>query len=212
MIDLKALHLEAKRKGWVSGRANRFEIEYASIPSGWKKISVRRGDPEITQLRPSRAEDAKPQSLSAIHGMDAQPLHTDGAHLRVPPKVIVLHAEQTSTTPTMLLRYPFQHGLSGSDGLFLVASGEDRFLAIAYSNEAGLRFDPGCMTPQDQRARQLHRTIEEARTEAEAFNWSEPNTFLMIDNTRVLHGRAAVSADDEDRTLTRIAFHTKDAA
>ncbi|WP_280423095.1 TauD/TfdA family dioxygenase [Nocardia carnea] len=128
----------------------------------------------------------------------------------MPPDIVVLHTRYPSATPTMLLRNPL-NGIDGTEGVFLVASGDDRFLATAYAYGKGLRFDPCCMTPQDQRARAIAAAFADAESEAVAHAWSEPNMVLVIDNTQVLHGRAAVAADDAGRVLSRVAFHSKRA-
>ena len=213
-FDIAALAGLARRNGWVVATARRFQIDLLRAPANWRKVPARNGDPAVSTLRPTSTQAAKPRSLSATAGLGAQPLHTDGAHFRVPPDIVLLYAEQPSTTPTMLVRNP----LSGSPrrdataGVFLVNGGDDRFLATAYDYAHGLRFDPGCMTPQDQRAREIAQVVADAESRAEAHTWSEPDCVLVIDNTQVLHGRAAVAAGDENRALTRIAFNTKGAA
>ena len=213
-FDIAALAITARRNGFAVATARPFQIELLRTPPNWRKVPTRKGDPAVSTLRPTSAQTAKPRSLSATTGLGAQPLHTDGAHFRVPPDIVLLYAEQPSTTPTMLLRNPLQDSPrhDGTAGVFLVNGGDDRFLATAYDYGHGLRFDPGCMTPQDQRARGITQAIADAEVRAEAHIWSEPNIVLVIDNTRVLHGRASVATGDEDRALIRIAFNTKGAS
>ncbi|WP_236825533.1 MULTISPECIES: TauD/TfdA family dioxygenase [unclassified Blastococcus] len=98
---------------------------------------------------------------------------------------------------------PQQPGLRA--GLFMVSSGKERFLAAARDAE-GWRYDPGCMSPCDQRAREAVGYFESVAANAYSHHWTEPDQVLVIDNRRALHARAAVSAADGDRALTRVAY------
>lgn len=62
------------------------------------------------------------------------------------------------------------------------------------------------MEPGDARARTAAKYLGSVQ-EATPFQWEEPNTILVIDNRRVLHGRAKVSEGDNDRKLVRKAFY-----
>jgi len=90
------------------------------------------------------------------------------------------------------------------NGVFLVDSGSDRFLATPH--DGGIwRWDLGCMTPCDERA---HGAVEYfAGLEAHALvhEWTEPNLFVLIDNAQTLHARADATGDNE-RQLTRLAY------
>ncbi|WP_156511275.1 TauD/TfdA family dioxygenase [Nocardia nova] len=213
-FDIAALAITARRNGFAVATARPLDIAFLPTPTNWRKLPIRKGDPAVSILRPTSPQAAKPRSLSATTGLGAQPMHTDGAHFRVPPDIVLLYAEHPSTTPTMLLRNPLRDSptYDGTAGVFLVNGGDDRFLATAYDYGHGLRFDSGCMTPQDQRARQIARVIADAEARAEEHIWSQPNAVLIIDNTAVLHGRAAVATGDEDRALVRVAFNTKGAS
>jgi hypothetical protein len=165
-------------------------------------------------LRPVTESAAHPNSLSAVHGLGQQPLHTDGAHLQVPPDVLVFIAERPSATPTQLWRPDAPGRRSGpltmspaalDHGMFLVRNGRDSFYASAQS-ESGYRYDPGCMTPRDARAREVHEYFEQQSSRACVHKWSAAYQVLVVDNRRALHARSAVADGDLDRELTRIAF------
>ena len=217
--ELADLVKSAREFGWASGTMTRIHILYQASQLGWVEVATRKGADTIVELRPTTTEEANPSSLSAVHGLGEQPLHTDGAHLLEPPDVVVLYAEQPNDTPTLLRslslkptslnqpRIASPSGLRG--GLFLVRSGSDRFLASARTDVHGYRYDPGCMTPCDERAREAVRYFEEAQANAHQHEWTEPHQLLVIDNRTALHGRAAVSGSDVDRVLTRIAYRTK---
>lgn len=184
----------------------------------WKEVPVRKGEGAIKELRATPPDAAHPRSLSAIYGEGAQPLHTDGAHLRVPPDVVVLFSEASSTTPTLVWNNRVKLSKSTSlwgplpesvrDGLFVVSGGADKFLAPAHENRTGWRYDPGCMTPADQRAREAMEHIDGLRESSFIHEWTDSDMILMIDNRVSLHARSAILAGDEDRVLKRVAFNT----
>ena len=159
-------------------------------------------------LRPYTADAAPTHSLSALYGLDAQPLHTDGAHFRVPPDVIVLCATEPNNTPTLVWSNTHQgvttwHPEFAQQGIFTVRNGRESFLASAASG-ARLRFDPVCMSPADEYARQTASYL--SGLESIAHEWTQPNMALVIDNRLCLHARAKVAAGDERRQLERLTF------
>jgi hypothetical protein len=185
---------------------------------GWEEVPTRKGEGGVSVLRPTTAEAANPNSLSVTHGMGEQPLHTDGAHLGEPPDIIVLFAEEPNETPTLL--WSFSNKLTNPEhpimrrplhldgGLFLVRSGKSAFLAPARTDTHGFRYDPGCMAPCDERARETVRFFEERQKDVLRHEWTAAGQILVIDNRGALHARAAVSQTDGDRVLTRIAYRT----
>jgi alpha-ketoglutarate-dependent taurine dioxygenase len=96
--------------------------------------------------------------------------------------------------------------------MFLVRNGRDSFYAPALSQQdLRYRYDPGCMTPCDARAREVARYFDEQLGNATAHEWAEAGQLLVIYNRDTLHARSAVAEGDQARELTRIAFHTKAA-
>lgn len=211
--DLLELAKRAATNGWATAYATHLDLRFAATEIGWKSVEIRRGDGGVTKLEPTPPEKAHPASHSALTGTAAQPLHTDGAHLRKPPRWIVLHAETPNATETKLVRLnpplvtsskavSLPTGALG--GLFLVSGGSERFLAGLRTDEGAWRWDPGCMTACDQRAREAVKflTSLEATTE---HTWDEANQILLIDNRRVLHARGDAT-DDPLRRLTRMTY------
>lgn len=90
-------------------------------------------------------------------------------------------------------------------GLFLVSSGSERFLAGLTTDEGGWRWDPGCMTACDQRAREAVAFLSSLEARTAQHTWDEANQVLLIDNRSVLHARGDAS-DDPDRRLTRLTY------
>jgi hypothetical protein len=214
MADLKALAAAAEKQGWAAGSGDVETIRKQAAQLGWMEIASRRGDPTVSVLRPVIPSAAHPRSLSAVYGLGQQPLHTDCAHLQAPPDLLVLISERPTATPTQLWRPdvsgrrggpPYLSAAALAHGMFLVRSGRDSFYAPALSGSC-YRYDPGCMTPCDTRAREVQEYFDQQLSHASAHEWSAGEQVLVVDNRRALHARPAVAQSDLERQLTRIAF------
>lgn len=208
----------AQRDGWIAAADDIEVIRRQAAAYGWDEVPTRHGDPPVSILKPVQPGSAHPRSLSAQYGLGDQPLHTDGAHLASPPDLVVLAASGPSRTPTRLWAYdrvtrgkedPPRAALS--NGMFLVRIGRDSFYAPALAGNRW-RYDPGCMTPCDARARHVGEYLAAQLTRAWTWEWTQAGQVLVIDNRSVLHARAAVAEGDEDRALTRVALRPKAAA
>ena len=207
--------MTARAKGWASASGDVESIRKQAASLGWVEVSPRRGDATVSVLRPETRSEAHPSSLSAVYGLGQQPLHTDGAHMQVPPDLLVFISERPSATPTQLWRpdvpgrrrRPLSTTSALCHGMFLVRNGRDSFYAPALSGSR-YRYDPGCMTPCDARAREVQRYFEQQLSRASAHEWSAAGQVLVVDNRRALHARSAVAEGDLDRELTRIAFRS----
>jgi hypothetical protein len=217
--DLAALAKAAQEEGWATARASSYGVLFAARQLGWEPVENRRGDGGVTALVPKSPEQAHAASHSAKTGLGEQPLHTDGAHQRRPPRWLLLHAAAPNATPTKLCRFGWNPIASdGTEltpgtsvgGLFLVDSGKERFLAPAHTREGGWRWDPGCMTACDQRARETEAFLLSFPHEPFMHEWSEVDQWLLIDNTKTLHARCDAS-EDPDRRLTRLTFGVRPA-
>jgi hypothetical protein len=218
-VDLAELRRQASSQGWAVCRGSFRHLWVQAQLLHWKEVPVRKGEGAVKELRPVSQSQAQPRSLSAVYGTGAQPLHSDGAHLRTPPDVVVMSCELPSTTPTLIWSNSSNRNSgrvpnalmpeSVREGLFVVNSGSDAFLAAAHKSDTGWRFDPGCMTPADQRAREAEEYIAGLRESAFVHEWSEKDTILLVDNRISLHARAAVREGDEGRVIRRVAFNSK---
>jgi hypothetical protein len=101
MDDFVELAEAARVAGWAVGSIQLPALRIRAHDLGWEQVATRRGDSPVSVLRPTAAEEAHPRSLSAIHGLGEQPMHTDGAHLREPPDYLVFHADRPNR-PTLL--------------------------------------------------------------------------------------------------------------
>jgi len=213
MTNLKALSDEARVFGWASGTQDPGLIQEQASELGWQEVAARRGDPFVATLRPTTESQAHPRSLSRQFGLGAQPLHTDGAHMPLPPDFVVLFCKYPSVTTTRLYR-PLFSPSNGSGalspsaarhGMFLVGSGRDSFFSSA-SNGSSYRFDPGCMAACDTRAHQVAFHFANAFDRATQHSWATRDQVLVIDNNATLHARSALAEGDEERELVRILF------
>ena len=213
MTSLESLAALADREGWAEDSGDIKSVRRQASALGWEEVSPRRGDPAVSVLRPVSQLEARPRSLSAKIGLGVQPLHTDGAHLPDPPDILVLISEESSSTPTLLLRPRANRGFSGGlfaaacHGMFLVNGGRDSFFAPALS-EGRYRYDPGCMSPCDARAQSVVDYFGESLKLAHAHDWLSGGRLLIVNNRRTLHARTSLTDGDEHRSLHRIAFRT----
>ena len=209
-LDLANL-AKAARGSWARGAGTVNELRTAAAQQGWTEIPMRSTDAALTALRPESQAGAAPNSLSAIHGLAEQPLHTDGAHLRRPPDWIALVVDQPNSTPTKLWRLPTGSGRVPwnelLNGVFLVSNGPDRFLTTS-GESRGVRYDAACMAPCDQRAKRAANFFLEVEKDAEDHSWHLAGEILLINNRKALHGRRAVTDanDIASRTVHRITF------
>lgn len=206
MTSLIHLATDALANGWAVSSGSIQDVVAEARVLGWRSSPVRRGAPDVATLRPVSVQDAHPRSLSAMVGLDQQPFHTDGAHIRQMPDIVVLAAVGRSETPTLLVDpgIPTEHQLQG---VFKVSDGRTAFYATAADAENRWRYDPGCMTPADDQARIAAQELEGLAALACRHEWSETNMVLVIANRRVLHARAAAT-DPATRKVQRAAFVT----
>lgn len=170
----------------------------------WKPVPIRRGDSALSVLHVVRPENAHQDSLSAMVGDGQQPLHTDGAHHREMPDIVLLAAQEPTSTPTLLCNpgYPTDAQRAGT---FRVGRGREAFYANAVDDVGRWRYDPGCMTPMDDDARRASLDFDELRTRAVRHEWAQPGTVLVIANRRTLHARAS-AVDSHSRRMYRSAL------
>lgn len=207
-INLSDVQRELASDGFAVRAGSLRDVEIASIVQhGWKQ-ATQKGGAGVSTLRPTDRVQAPARTLSAVHGLGAQPLHTDGAHLWRMPDVIVLYAVQPNSTAKVVWKLNHDYPSALLTGVFTVRGNERSFLAHALVNQR-LRFDPVCMSPADQLAKEAKAFLEDARADAHAHSWNSGETLLFIDNRTALHGREAVFdvADAESRVLERATYH-----
>lgn len=196
------------RDGWTSFAGTLEDVIKSAALLGWQPVSLRRGDPLVSELRPVPASAARPNSLSSRTGTGPQPLHTDGAHLLQPPDVVALSSidAHPASTRVFALHPADRRSEDLRHGVFRVSDGRRSFYSFAMQDER-LRFDPFCMSACDGYSRRVVEFFRAAFTASGRHDWSrESPQVLLIDNRRTLHAREAVTREAPPRLLRRIAF------
>lgn len=218
--QLDELISAARKDGWASGICSTKQLEFQTWGRAYTIVAGRapsgRG---FEALRPTDPEHANKRSLSAVFGRGQQPLHTDGAHHALPPDIVILAAAEPTSVPTLLWGASYERLIEIGDdirhGLFAVDDGQASFLAPACNGWPTLggqiRFDPGCMTPVDSRARGVSAHFANALESATRFDWTQQDQVLVIDNRRVLHARAD-SVSDPNRLMYRLMLRVDQEA
>jgi hypothetical protein len=179
----------------------------------------------VDQLSPISAEQAAPRSLSAKYGFGAFPMHTDAAYLHVPPKYLALHyvSDKISKRPTLLwdlelIQLPKDLLFNLQREVWLVNGGRGRFLSSirvegSSTNESYWRFDLECMRPLSDVGAEVAREFEQhmSHVRPTEVHW-QPDLLLILDNWRVIHGRANGDHPEPERVLERILIHKNQEA
>jgi hypothetical protein len=170
----------------------------------------RRNGPIIDILQPTTSDSANPKSLSSKFGLCEFPFHTDTAYWNVPSRYIALRCMDPGVSNVTTRLVP-SSGLNLSDqvlrnlqaGVFHVLNGRNSFYTSVMSDCFNLRFDPGCMSPTSSIAHEGWDALSDSLATAIpiSIDW-EQGRLLVIDNWRVLHGRAALP-EDSGRVLIR---------
>lgn len=179
-------------------------------------VPARPAGPIVQRLTPTPEAAAHPRSLSALHGLDAFPLHTDGAYREVPPRYVVLRCEAPGPAdrPTVLvdsraLELSARVLRAIKRSVWVVRSGSRSFLASVLSDRVDgrhIRWDRGCMEPAHPRFEAAGQALDAAAAALPTVkvHWEEGHG-VVLDNWRLVHGRAAAAADDAgERQLDRV--------
>jgi hypothetical protein len=167
-------------------------------------VPSRPNGPPIDLLIGKPQAYARRRSLSAIHGTQPFPFHTDGAHFRDPPRWLALRYVRSSPSLTQTHLIDFADiVLSGASRSLLttdvwqISNGCGGFLATALStspDHVRLRYDAGCMTPAHERFATSSVILDDALQNAavKTITWKSQGDTLVLDNWRMLHSRGAV--------------------
>ena len=167
------------------------------------------------ELHVTDSKEAKPNTLSSRFGMGMFPFHTDTAFWELPARWVLLRAVSGDLDrPTHLQSFKelFQ-GVSRSlvrRSAWICDTGvAKRYSTISFIHEGseGFRYDPNCMTPANNAARQVDEMIRHQCFDlnGDMIKWI-PDRVAIIDNWAWLHARGASSApaESQSRILQRI--------
>lgn len=213
MITMSAVRADFTKQGWSRQKGTLDDVRRAASLDGLRGAISRSGSNERV-LVPHDESRAPKHSLSAKYGLREQPLHSDGAHLRLPPDVVVLHSAQPTSTSTVVWAPSYEASnslpVAARHGVFTVRGNGDSFLASMRDRD-GLRFDPVVMSPGDAFARETVEYLIQARPRAYVHEWDEPDLLLFIDNRKALHARNE-ALDPITRSLSRLSYRWGDAS
>jgi hypothetical protein len=163
------------------------------------------------RLSPRPRTLARLNSLSSKYGLDELPPHTDGAHHRIPPRVVVLWCLQDDPTETPTYLRRFKPSLLCSDfwdrlkaSIWSVRIRRELHFYRRPVSHDEISWDPGCFV--NDRTERLERDEVDATLRGlphEAVYW-KCGAALIINNRRVLHSRAAVTDTIGNRELFRV--------
>jgi alpha-ketoglutarate-dependent taurine dioxygenase len=169
----------------------------------------------VHQLKPKAKEDAPPNTYSGIYGHNRFPLHTDMAHWRYPPRFLLLRCiAGFNSVPTMLV--DGAQAIEGIEGIFSRALVRPRRpiegslpLLRLYDRQQGdhglLRWDEVFIRPASRAGEIGIERLRERLAKLEPIQIllvNEGDT-LIVDNWRMLHGRAPIPRGCEGRVLER---------
>jgi hypothetical protein len=217
--DMDNLAGRVLRNGWLKSTVTAMGQDIGSAPEHIAKLLgdsiAGRDGQKVEPLTPTKPALANVKSLSAVHGLGSFPMHTDGAHRLRPPRFVVLVCASPGKSPvaTTLVRFgDLQISASEQARLeaapFLVRNGRRSFYSTIYSRSRSfIRYDAGCMVPQDSESEASVKLIAHRASEVgfTLVHWRTEDV-LVIDNWNVLHGRGlGVSDASPDRKLLRVS-------
>lgn len=201
--------------GWASfhlslaGTEGMEEVAMAIAHSLGQPRATRKRGPLIDYLAPTNRCAANPRSLSARYGLSQFPWHTDGAHWSMPPRYLIIGCLEANQQAAETLicegrNFAALNSTTARSSVFRITNSCNSFYATARdTSDRYYRYDPGCMTPVDVGAQDIMRAIDHQEPEdVHTIEWCA-GSFLLLDNWRFLHSRAA-TIESAERKLLRV--------
>jgi L-asparagine oxygenase len=171
----------------------------------------------IHQLRPRRVEEAPLNTYSGNYGLGEFPLHTDLAHWFLPPRYFLLRCVVGfENVPTVLVDgFPLvkQVGTTVLTRALMLprrfVNGKRcllRLFQMADSAASLIRWDEKYIQPATKAGATGTSRFSKVLAEAPRIlaSLSQPGDTIIIDNWRMLHGRAAVPESCLSRNIDRV--------
>jgi hypothetical protein len=206
---------ELNERGWIT-------VDGISSKEDLFELGRMIGTPALTpngeyvkEIRRFLAEQAPPESQSAIYGTGRFPLHSDTVFWTTPIKYVLLRGYGDTRRPTTVLR--FEDLFSQCDDHFMslflksiwrVRAGKTQFYCspIFNSDEAkGWRLDVDLMHPANSSAKQIAPRLRELvnRTDTENLIWNDKTAAIIL-NWSTLHGRGPQPKNEGERIIERL--------
>lgn len=202
--------------------ANGFVLRHGSREADILRIAAMFGTPVaeprdgvvVKPLRPVEMGAAPQNTLSSRYGTGCFPLHTEAAYWREPPDFLIFYCvgHGSGRQDTLLLDGdPLARG-PGSEALrtdpWIISAGMRPFLCTVLrqgpTDRLSIRFDRDCMRPATMTS--VAKSIVESFVESAkpySHRW-QSGDLLILDNSRMLHGRGAATGVAEGRTLLKV--------
>ncbi|XZF63848.1 MAG: hypothetical protein ACSI46_03675 [Gloeotrichia echinulata DVL01] len=187
-------------QGWLY-KSNLSSQNIVNIGQQIGKPIPSKPDRNLTDLLlPKNSSEAPKGSLSSIYGLEEIPFHTDGAYHYIPPKYIILFAQEELPFSIRILDFNlinFSNNqlITLSHDVWIVKDKFKSFYASVLTNSLSpgktiLRYNKHCMIPCNKNNVDSYQILE---NKIKDFNYIslclEPNSILILNNWRILHGR-----------------------
>ena len=212
MIDMSELN----EKGWLT-------VEGISSKEDIFELGRAIGTPVLTpngeyvkEIRRFSAEQAPPESQSAIYGTGRFPLHSDTVFWATPVKYVLLRGYGDTRRPTTVLT--FEDLFSQCDDNFMslfrksiwcVRAGKTQFYCSPIFNNnsesKGWRLDVDLMHPANISAKEIAPKLRKLvnRSDTDSLIWND-RTAAIILNWTTLHGRGPQPENEGERVIERL--------
>jgi L-asparagine oxygenase len=170
----------------------------------------------VHQLKPKSVQATTPNTYSGIYGHNGFPLHTDQAHRRFPPRLLVLRCVKGyAAVPTLLVdsaaiinddnRSVFSRALVRPRRPI---DGSMPLLHLYAERDGGgmLRWDEVFIRPASAAGEVGLKKFAECLSKVQPLKvaLANPGDTLIVDNWRMLHGRSPVPPGCQARVLDRV--------
>lgn len=161
--------------------------------------------PTVQSIKPKTREASRVGSLSYRFGLSSFPLHTDMAHLDLPPRYILLRAINPSNeVKTTITKFEESTIKLTSSILKPKVKNLKRLFCIEerHSSQSIRRWDESMFVPYSTNAKKFCEWLKKCKMhEVELVNSGD---FIIIDNWSCLHGRTNVNHKSINRKLERV--------
>lgn len=197
------------KDGWYFGE------DYSLIDVFTKNIEIQtKFTAKSNILYPNKIDNSK-ISLSKLYGLNAFPFHTDGVQFEMPPKYLILNllSSDVDIAKTLLID-GFQISQNAKsvfyNSIFLLRGNNFKEWTPLINSgkikgELILRYNPVIMQPIIKKKEILLNQILEESPKIE-IDW-KPNSYLIIDNWRMLHAREAIKNTTNSRVIQRTELY-----
>ena len=211
MINMSELH----ERGWLT-------VDGISSKNDLFELGRRIGTPVLTpngeyvkEIRRFSAEQAPPESQSAIYGTGRFPLHSDTVFWATPVKYVLLRGYGDNRRPTTVLT--FEDLFRQCDDRFMslfrksiwrVRTGKSQFYCSPIFNSCesrGWRLDVDLMHPANNSAKEIAPKLRELVNRSDTNNliWND-STAAIILNWTTMHGRGTQPKNERERVIERL--------